>query len=44
MSGGRPVRNGISVEPGLPKIVVIPSRRMTSNTASRTVLVVVAPG
>ena len=37
MSGGRSVRNAISVEPGLPKIVVIPCRRMTSNAASRTV-------
>ena len=37
MSPGRSVRNGISVEPGLPKIVVIPNRRMTSNVASRTV-------
>src|SRR2546423_8898017 len=38
MSGGSPVKNGISVEPGLPKIVVMPNRRMTSKTASRTVL------
>ncbi len=34
---GRSVRNEISVEPGLPKIVVRPCRRITSNAASRTV-------
>ncbi len=34
---GRSVRNEISVEPGLPKIVVRPCRRMTSKAASRTV-------
>src|ERR1700733_3852050 len=37
MSDGRSVRNAISVEPGLPKIVVSPCRRMTSKVASRTV-------
>src|SRR3984885_10674105 len=37
MSGGRSVRKGTSVEPGLPKIVVSPCRRITSSTASRTV-------
>ena len=37
MSDGSPTRNGISVEPGLPKIVQMPNRRITSNTASRTV-------
>src|SRR5436305_9940505 len=37
MSGGRSVRKEISVEPGLPKIVVSPCRRMTSKAASRTV-------
>src|SRR5438105_3535203 len=36
MSLGRSVRNVISVDPGLPKIVVIPKRRMTSKVASRT--------
>src|SRR5690349_13215290 len=36
-SSGRPVRKAISVEPGLAKIVVNPSRRKTSNVASRTV-------
>ena len=38
MSAGRSVRNAISVEPGLPKIVVSPCRRMTSKAASRTVI------
>ena len=37
MSAGKSVRNETSVEPGLPKIVVIPQRRITSNVASRTV-------
>ena len=37
MSAGRSVRNETSVEPGLPKIVVIPKRRITSKVASRTV-------
>src|SRR5579884_2376700 len=37
MSEGRSVRNEISVEPGLPKIVVSPCRRITSKAASRTV-------
>src|ERR1035437_247981 len=37
MSPGRSIRNGISVEPGLPKIVVIPSWRITVKVASRTV-------
>src|ERR1700722_13829626 len=37
MSAGRSVRNGTSVEPGLPKIRVMPWRRITSNVASRTV-------
>src|SRR2546423_10600146 len=36
MSLGRSVRKVISVDPGLPKIVVIPKRRMTSKVASRT--------
>ena len=36
---GSPARNGTSVDPGLEKIVVRPSRRMTSNVASRTVAV-----
>ncbi len=39
MSAGRSVRNETSVEPGLPKIVVIPKRRITSKVASRTVQV-----
>ena len=36
-SSGKSVRNGTSVEPGLPKIVVRPCSRRTSNVASRTV-------
>src|ERR1700728_452248 len=43
---GRSVKKGISVDPGLPKIRVIPCRRMTASAASRTVLgpvVTVAP-
>src|ERR1700712_881821 len=32
-----PARNGTSVDPGLENIVVSPSRRRTSNVASRTV-------
>jgi hypothetical protein len=35
-SWGRSVRKGISVEPGLPKIVFRPSRRITSKVSSRT--------
>ena len=34
MSSGSPARNGTSVEPGLAKIVVRPSRRNTSSVAS----------
>src|SRR5215467_6825024 len=36
-SSGKPVRNGISVEPGFEKIDVISRRRRKSSVASRTV-------
>lgn len=39
MSAGTSTRKGISVEPGFPKIVVMPRLRITSNAASRTVAV-----
>ena len=41
MSSGSPARNGTSVDPGLAKIVVRPSRRKTSSVAARTVGAVV---
>jgi hypothetical protein len=42
-SAGKSPSIGSSVDPGLPKIVVMPRARNRSNAASRTVVAVRAP-